>query len=672
MPIISESLSLLNDADLAALLERARAFHRSGDLEQAEAGYRAVLVQSPADPSVLRDLAWVLFQRGQPAAGAEQMTAAVAASPDSAPLLRDLATMLSAAGRPEEAVRHNLAALQLDPQDPLALFNLGNAYRMLGRVEDAIGRYAEALRYAPDDAEIHLNLGVTLRATNDLAGAIDAFRSAIRCQPSYAAAHYNLGSAYEAEGKPAEAIACFEEAFRLTGNDGLKINCALTFPVIMGSRAQIDERRRQLDQDLAALSARSMLVHDPIQSIGSPGFSLAYHGYNEREFQSRIAALLHGAVPSLEFTAPHCAARTRRPAGQRVKIGFVSAHFRNHTIGKLNAGLIARLDRRRFEVEVFRIAGTNDETARFIADSADAAIDLPPSLAAAQSEIADRRLDLLFYTDVGFDAFSYYLAHARLAPVQCVTWGHPLTTGIPTIDYFISSEDLEPADAQAHYTERLVRLPHLANHYFRPKPSTSTKTREDFGLPVGVDLYACLQSLFKLHPDDDDVFASILRRDPRGRLVLLEGNYPHWTHLIRERFGQAAPDVADRLMFVSQQPPDDFSRLLATVDVLLDPQHFGGGDTSYQSFAVGAPVVTLPGGFLRSRITYALYRTMGVDDCVAADTGDYVERAVRLGTDPEWNRQVRQRILAANHLIYENDAGVRELEQFLVDAVARV
>ena len=106
--------------------------------------------------------------------------------------------------------------------------------------------------------------------------------------------------------------------------------------------------------------------------------------------------------------------------------------------------------------------------------------------------------------------------------------------------------------------------------------------------------------------------------------------------------------------------------MLAAADVILDPLHFGGGNTSYEAFAVGAPIVTLPGGFLRSRITYALYRSMRLEECVALDRQDYVAKAVRLATDRAWREQVRTRILAAGQQLYENSRGIRELEQFLL------
>jgi predicted O-linked N-acetylglucosamine transferase (SPINDLY family) len=308
---------------------------------------------------------------------------------------------------------------------------------------------------------------------------------------------------------------------------------------------------------------------------------------------------------------------------------------------------------------------------RLIAASADAWVSIASRVPTAQSQIAEQELDVLYYTDIGIDGPTYYLAHARLAPVQCVTWGHPLTTGIPTLDYFISSEHLEPPGSEVQYSEKLVRLPHLANYYYRPTPPFSTKTRRDFGLADDVHAYGCPQSLFKLHPDDDDVFGRILRRDPRGRLVLVEGNFPSWTQRLLARFRRAMPDVCDRVQFVPTQQPRDFARLLASVDVLLDPLVFGGGDSSYQSFAVGAPVVTLPSGFLRGRITYALYRQMGVDDLIAHDADDYVERAVRLANDRAWRDDVQAKILAAGDKIFENLSGVRDLEAFFIEAVER-
>jgi predicted O-linked N-acetylglucosamine transferase (SPINDLY family) len=386
--------------------------------------------------------------------------------------------------------------------------------------------------------------------------------------------------------------------------------------------------------------------------------------------QARIAAILSRAMPSLTETAPHCreplCARAR---GERIRIGFVSCHFYAHTISKLNLGVLRELSREHFEVVVFRQRGRDDPMAASIAAAADHVVELSPRLPAARDQIAAEGLDALYYTDIGMEPMTYFLAFARLAPVQCVTWGHPLTTGIPNVDYFLSSEALEPADAEQHYTERLVRLPTLTNFYYPPRVVPPIKTRGDFGLDEAAHLYLVPQSLFKLHPEYDSILAAILQADPRGRVVLLEGQQPHWTRLVRARFARSLGVDAERVDFVPRQPLEDFHHLLAAADVMLDPIHFGGGDTSYEGFAAGVPIVTMEGPFLRSRITYALYRQMGIDECVARSADEYVRIAVRLATNREHRAAVCERICPARPRIYENREAVRDLERFLVAAV---
>ena len=726
--------------ELGELRASAAEHHRAGRWQEAEHQYRTILAQSPDQAAVRRDLAWLLYQRGDGASAIDQLRRAIADDPSRAIFHSELGVMLRGSQLADEAVPCFEEAIRLDPGLWQAQFNLGNALQQLGRFDRAVQCYTNVLRLAPDDADVCLNLGVAQkslgqidkarlsfqraleirpdfadpwinlgilaknegnvpeavrcyrralelnpqsavayynlglawRAHDHVDAAVDSFRQAVRINPNYVAAHKHLADACAAQGSITEAVAAYREVLRLENDDSTRIRCALALPIILESHEQIAQRRRQLQHDLEALECEPLTVKDPVGEIGPPAFALAYHGCNETVFQTQIADMLRRATPQLGYVAPHCAT-PRRPGGaRRIKIGFASMHFRRHTIGKLNAGLIGHLDRDKFHVVVFRGSGCTDTMAQQIAASADTCVTLASDLQAAQAQIAEHELDVLFYTDVGLDGMSYYLAHARLAPLQCVTWGHPLTTGIPTIDYFISSDDLESPGAEAHYTEALVRLPRLAVYYFRPELSTSTKTRRDFGWSDQAHVYACLQAPFKLHPDDDEVFAQILRRDPLGTLVLLEGLSPNWSALLRARFSRSIPDVAGRIQFVPQQPPRDFSRLLAVVDVLLDPLQFSGGDTSYQSFAVGTPIVTLPGEFLRSRITYTLYRAMGIECCVAHSAEDYVARAVRLGTDEAWRRQVRAQILAANHAIYEDTTGVRALEEFLIGKIRQV
>ena len=244
--------------------------------------------------------------------------------------------------------------------------------------------------------------------------------------------------------------------------------------------------------------------------------------------------------------------------------------------------------------------------------------------------------------------------------------GHPVTTGVDTMDYFISSEDLETADSEQHYTEKLVRLKIPPIYYYRPVPPSPLEGRGSFGLPETGSLYGCPQSLFKFHPEFDDILGGILRGDPQGTLVLLQGKHRQWDQALRQRLAASIPEVVERIRFVPQQEHRRFLNLNAVMDVLLDPIHFGGGNTSYEGLALGVPIVTMPSTLLRGRITYMLYKQMGVMDCVVTGPEEYVNRAVRLGTDAEYRAAVADKIKAANEVLFENVTGVRELEEFLL------
>jgi predicted O-linked N-acetylglucosamine transferase (SPINDLY family) len=396
-------------------------------------------------------------------------------------------------------------------------------------------------------------------------------------------------------------------------------------------------------------------------------FFLAYHGQNDRELQTATARAFLRIIPSLQFTAPHCRGEpSRGRSHRRIRIGFISRFFASHSIFSTSVGLIEKLSRRDFEVVVLRITPSRDDacTARIRA-AADRMVDLDSDFRRAREQIAALELDILFYQDIGMEPISYFLAFARLAPVQCVSFGHPNTTGIPTMDYFISNDAFEPADADSHYSETLVRLgglPTLA-YYYEPRLPLVRATAQSFGLPDAT-LYLCPQTLFKIHPDFDAMLAGILARDPRGIVVLIAGQFQEFAHALRVRFQRTLAGVHQRVVFLPFMSLERFMQLLSIAVVVLDTPHFNGMNSSLQAFAVGAPVVTLPGRLQRGRHTQAMYRTMGIDDCIAADATEYIDIAVRLGTEPPHARALRARILARKQVLFEDPRVVQEFERF--------
>ena len=352
-----------------------------------------------------------------------------------------------------------------------------------------------------------------------------------------------------------------------------------------------------------------------------------------------------------------------------MRIGFVSSSLYEHTIGKFYHGIIQKLSRDRFEVVVARPPQDRDAISDAIGRDADRNVEIPYDLYSARDIIAQQRLDILFYPDIGMTPLTYFLAFARLAPVQCVGWGHPVTTGIPAIDYFISAKSIEASEARTHYSEQLILLDRLPSYYWRPEHAAAPFTRAELGFPDDVKLYVCPQSLFKLHPDFDVVLATLLRRDPKSRLLLLSGVHKHWDRLLAARIAKGFPDVAERVIFVPRIPQAQFFRLLMTADVILDPPFFGGGNTSYEAFAMGLPIMTWPGAFMRGRVTEGCYRQMGFTELVADSLDSYVEIALRLANDPAWRARIKNEIAARSPALYEDARVVAELEDFFRAAI---
>jgi protein O-GlcNAc transferase len=312
-----------------------------------------------------------------------------------------------------------------------------------------------------------------------------------------------------------------------------------------------------------------------------------------------------------------------------------------------------------------------DEYSDAIRSAASTAVELPLDLDAARRTIASLRLDVLFYQDINMEPFTYLLAFARLAHVQCTSFGHPDTTGIPAMDWFVTSELFEPAANAGHYSERLFSVrgaPTLA-YYYRPAPPPAL-SRAELGLPDDQRLYVCAQNLFKFHPDFDSMLSRIVRRDPGGRIVLIGSPEDTRTRRLLARLESVQPGISDRIIVTPRRPEAGFLALLRAADVVLDTPHFNGMNSSLEAFAMGTPIVTLPGEFQRGRHTQAMYQAMGIDDGVARDDDDYVDRAVAIAGDPDRRRNLAARILERCDALFGRDDVIREFERFFETAYA--
>ena len=666
-----------------------------GQLNEAGQAFRTAVAAAPGNLDARYNLGLHLLAIGAPADAVGEFRRIVDKQPQNADALMNLGIACARAGDFEEGLKRLRRCLQLSPGNLDARFNLANVLCESGNFDEAEQAYRDLLAAQPDHAQLHYNIANLLRDTGREAEAEQHFRRAIALDPKAVQPLINLGNllklrlAWDEAGKlfraavsiqpnsadawrnlaafdgyigDADAAAQgFQRAIACGADTELSLQDAVLLPVIMESAEQIDVYRRRMTDKLALLAQQPLSIPDPLK-VGARPFLLAYHGLDDRPIMETLGKIYRSASPSLNFAAKHCVGY-RKPAGRRLRIGFVSTHFYNHTIGRLNERLMVDLPRERFEVFVFSTAGTNDATSQRIAAGVEHFVSVAAKLDAIRTTIAAAELDVLYFTDIGMEPLTYFLAYARLAPVQCVSFGHPVTTGVSTVDYFMSSDLFERSGAEADYSERLVRLSAPPISFGKPAGSGISPPNR------GPD-FVCAQSLFKFHPDFDPIVGSILERCPGSELVVINGEHPHWNEALVARWRRTIPHVIERIRFVPRLSHDDFVALLASTRVALDTPHFCGGLTSFETFAMGTPLVTLETRYARGRITLGYYRRMGVEDMIAKDAASYIELAVHLARDDAYRAQMSERLLDTVGILASDPTPITEQAAFFEQAVA--
>ena len=538
----------------------------------------------------------------------------------------------------------------------------------------------EGLQVAPEDRELWSQLTRLLQAVGRYGDAIPCLIRLAELEPAQAACRTELGHLFRKVGYVGDAIHWHGEALAVQPDSLLlHLNYLFVLPLVAESAQQIAACRQRCEEGLRALEQQPFLGFDRDVSVICHPFYLTYHDHNDRELLERYGRLItrafgNGQLPEHRPRLPLAVPTSGDAPIPRIRIGFLSGFFSNHSNTRAFDGLILHLDRHRFEVVLIHLATSprDDVSARLEACCQEVVV-LPAPLDAASARLTELRLDLLFYTDLGMHPFATMLATRRSAPVQATGWGVPQTSGLPGIDYYVSGDLVEPPEAQEHYSETLVRLPGLPCCYRSEAIEPLERQRDYYLLPPERPLWGCLHRLEKLHPDFDLALEAIARAVPDSLFVFVEEEVPSLTSLYLDRLARSAPTAREQVVMLGRMDWPDFLALADCLDVLLDPFHFGSGITLYETIHTGTPVVTLEGRFLRSRFVAAAYRLMEVTNPpVAASPEAYVELAVALMQDPQRRELLRQEIATkAKARLYDRLDYVRGFEDFALKAVAQ-
>lgn len=637
------------------------AHYQNGNNEQAIIALTKAHHLDTLDLNILNTLGAAYGRSSQIAESISAFGRVFEIDPSHAAAAMNCGRLLLSTDRVEEAEAWLAKAANLRPNHVKTLRLLTEARLVMGQPRLAVRSGERALKLDPENFSIQLALGQAYLSIRKLSLAQDIFTSALEKSPDHPQGLYFLAEAEEKLGRTAIAKALYQRVFELDIEPGFRtilgLKSVLTLPVINQDELEIGETRKEISKALDTLPRGPVL--DPYRAGGFTNFYLAYQGENDRDLQQRVAAFYLECCPTLSTTAPHIDILAPR---QTYRIGIVSSFLRNHTVGHLCRGMIEYLDRERFEIVLLRcpILPVEDPLAPVLAKLADQVIDLPDDLEKARDKIASIEADLIYFPEIGMEDLVYFLAFARSAPVQVMGWGHPVTSGIPNVDAFLSVADMEPENADEHYTERLIQTEGLSICMEKPAPRSSTNDRSSFGMDKSQPAYLCAQSLYKIHPDFDQIIAGILEKDAEARIYFLSiGTLA--AEIFLGRLKLSVSQNIERVRILPRVPTAEFTNLLGSADVLLDIPQWAGGKTSLESLAAGTPVVHWPGAFMRGRHTLAFYKKMGVTDCVVDSAEAYVETAYRLVHDQDFRTSVREKIRVNAPKLFNDSSAIDEI-----------
>lgn len=555
-----------------------------------------------------------------------------------------------------------------------AALQLALGHHQSGRLAEAEILYRKILAVEPAQADaLHL-LGVIAKHHGQLDEAIAYYRRALALKPDFAAVHGNLGNALRDRGDQEAALACYREALALDPDFAEARWClALAqVPAVHAPHQDPQACREAFARELDALPewfrVRDVMVG--FRAVGTlQPFNLAYREENNRELLGRYGALV------CQLMARWQALQGYRPADLqatgRIRVGIVSQHIRSHSVWHaLVKGWVRHLDRSRIDLHVFCLNATHDAETALAQEDGLTFVTGPVSPAGWAEAILAHRIEVLIYPEVGMDPLTVKLASLRLAPVQMAAWGHPETTGLPTIDHYLSAEDLEGDDAQACYTEHLVKLPHLGCSYQAAAIRPVAPDWAQLGLDPQTPLLLCPGSPYKYAPTHDRVWVEIAKRTGNSRLVFFTPvRQASLAERLRQRladaFAQGGLIFDDHAVFIPWLDAPRFYGLMQHATAFLDTIGFSGFNTAMQAMECGLPVVTREGRFMRGRLASGILRRMGLPELVTNSEEDYVALAVRLVADGEYRASLQQRIVALRPQLFGDLAPIRALEEVL-------
>ncbi len=606
--------------DIAALAS----LFTGGKYAEALACAQVLTTRHPRHALSWKILGTILKQTGQGAAALSAMQQAVELAPNDVEAHYNLGVILQELAQHEAATASLRRALALRPGLAEGYYNLGLSLQTLGRFDDAVAAYEKALDMKPGHFQAHNNLGLARHAQGRLYDAEASYRAAIRAKPSYAAAYVNLGSALQDLGRIDDAVASFEKALALEPE---------SFP----ARGNL-------------LFAYNLLPDDCMP-------------------RALEEARRYGTLAAARARRRNDWQVSREPE-RRLRVGFVSADLRRHSVGYFLENVFGALAQQAADrVALFAYSNHRelDEVGKHLQSFCEDWVDVTRM---SDEQLAARihadRIDILFDLSGHTGGSRLPMFAWKPAPIQATWLGYVATTGLAEMDYLIADPWVVPPGGDAQFVEQVWRLPETMV-CFTP-PAFDLQVRALPALGNGYVTFGCFNNLTKINDGTIALWARILAAVPDSRLFLNTRQLQdqRTREALARRFAKLGVEPG-RLILEGLPTRESSLDAYNRVDIALDPFPYPGGTTSVEALWMGVPVLTLAGQRLASRLGVSYLQNTGLPQWLARDQTEYLDLALRYAADlpalASLRAGLRARVLASP--IYDAARFARHFEAAL-------
>lgn len=567
---------------------------------------------------------------------------------------------------------------------PKKIFKLAKTAKANGNNEQAMSLFQQMTNNSDKKvaASANYNIGSILFSMGSYDSAENFFHQACLTLGTSDNYLYHHARCLQFQGKYDAAESAFQQALTINPvNAKAKWALVRLLPLIYADQAEINQHRERYRQRLQQMS-ESLQTANPAQLNNAYGgltssnnFFLQYQGCDDKALQITYGEISHKIVNSFYKNLTYKTSTQNNH--EKIRIGYCSTFLRDHNGANWMLGWLKHADHEKFEIYCYHTGTKCDDKTTLFKTYADHYKHIPADLLRTARQIIKDKLDILIHPEIGMDAFNSSLACLRLAPVQCVGWGHPITTGIPTIDYWLSCESMEPENYPQHYTEKVFLLPNIGNCYSTDKLEhvkdlKNPKKRIYFKLPEDQFLFLCSQSLIKYLPQHDYLFVKIAQSSPNCKFVFLAFSSTNVVRQFMQRldlaFRAEGLNAADFCIMLNRLSELDYLALNLCCDAFLDNPAWSGNNTTLTAIDCGLPIVTLPTNLMRGRHTFGILNFIHAGEMICTTDIEYIQKASKLANDQEYYQAMKQLIIKQRENLYDDVSVIKSLEGFYENA----